>query len=330
MEVYDKIPVDAKHMTDKSRELIGVLPVVTTAPNALYYQKLIRAIDEDYTYLSGDEEIAVAANITSFEATNEIYSNGAEETILSNMLVYPASSAGLEAGNKSAMTISQYAAGLFPTINILADGTFDRDDLRQIGIVVFKGWVDAENGNKIKFEPVEAFAGSLKSDAVDAVTGVSKFIDDIVNTNSKTIELYSNCFNFSKNTIAKNDVSEDSNETAENAFKTTSKLKFKAANTELTSYADVGMLKIANAKSQSIAFNAEIAECKKISPAMIASSLDKIFEKNKDINEKQIDLVVDAGVSNIAQFITKVTNDGQDKWLEYYDPTFVSGDKSAA
>jgi len=60
---------------------------------------------------------------------------------------------------------------------------------------VFKGFVDVESGNKIKYEPVEAFAGSLKSDDVDPTTGVSRFIDDIINTNSKTIEFFSNCFN---------------------------------------------------------------------------------------------------------------------------------------
>ena len=36
-EIYEKIPVDAKHMTLKSRYLLGVLPVVTTATNAMYY-----------------------------------------------------------------------------------------------------------------------------------------------------------------------------------------------------------------------------------------------------------------------------------------------------
>ena len=30
------------------------------------------------------------------------------------------------------------------------------------------------------------------------MTGVSRFIDDIINTNSKTIEFYSNCFNDDK------------------------------------------------------------------------------------------------------------------------------------
>ena len=110
-------------------------------------------------------------------------------------MVYPPCSEDLPEGNKDALTISKYAMGFFPTVNIAADGSFERDRLKNIGVVVFRGFVDAESGNKIKYEPVEAFAGSLKSDDVDPTTGVSRFIDDIVNTNSQTIELFSNCFN---------------------------------------------------------------------------------------------------------------------------------------
>ena len=50
--VYEKIPVDAKHMQLSSRYMLGTLPIVTTATNAMYYQKLIATslISTECTY----------------------------------------------------------------------------------------------------------------------------------------------------------------------------------------------------------------------------------------------------------------------------------------
>lgn len=276
------------------------------------------------------------------------------------MMVYPACSKDLPDGNKEAMTLSKYASNFFPSIFSREDGTLDRDRLMNIGVVVFKGWVDAESGNKIKYEPVEAFAGSLKSDDVDPVTGSSRFIDDIVNTNSKTIELYSNCFNkeeydadaaylasifsplddstdvhalatrindiidASNLDIEKvdadaaadvDDVAEATESIAEAAGitaeiadlevvlevlnKCLSILKV-AGSDKKVKYGDIGFMIADRMPSFVLGFPEIAAADKTITVGNITQSLDKIFEKNKDINEKQIDLVVDAGVANIA------------------------------
>ena len=225
-------------MTLSSRYLLGVLPVVTTATNAMYYQNLIA---------TGE------CALSNFEATDDLYSNGAAASLVSSDLVYPASSLGLKEGNKDALTISKYAAGFFPTINFAPDGSFDRDRLKNIGVVVFRGFVDAESGNKIKYEPVEAFAGSLKSDDVDPTTGVSRFIDDIINTNSQTIEFFSNCFN-SKITLtdtalvtaAKPKALKASKAASESAdIQTTSSMLFAGANDAASvAYADIAILHI--------------------------------------------------------------------------------------
>ena len=53
-------------------------------------------------------------------------------------------------------------------------------------------YCDSSNNNKIAFEPVEAFIGSLDRTARDPVTGASIFIDKIVNSNSNYIDVYSN------------------------------------------------------------------------------------------------------------------------------------------
>jgi hypothetical protein len=112
---------------------------------------------------------------------------------------------------------------------------------------VFKGYVDVESGNKVKYEPVEAFAGSLNSNDVDPTTGESRFIDDIINTNSETIQFYSNC---------------------------------------ATDVSGVTLL-YANNLSAGILGHSEIAAASKtITSDKILNSLNKIFEKAKNANEK--------------------------------------------
>ena len=88
-------------------------------------------------------------------------------------------------------TIALDAAGFFPPIQPKAsdDGGLDPEHLKDIGIVVYKAYLDPASGNKVNVEPVEAFAGSLCKDDKDPNTLVTKFIDDIVNSNSKYIKI---------------------------------------------------------------------------------------------------------------------------------------------
>ena len=72
---------------------------------------------------------------------------------------------------------------------------FDRDHLKKIGVVVYKMFVDPSENNKVNFEPVEAYAGSLGRNDKDPTTGVTTFIDTIINSQSRYINFFSNCFN---------------------------------------------------------------------------------------------------------------------------------------
>lgn len=92
-------------------------------------------------------------------------------------------------------TIALDAANYFPAIQPAADGDgLDPEHLKDIGVVVYKAYLDPAEGNKVSFEAVEAFAGSLCKDDVNPTTGVTKFIDTIVNSQSKYINFFSNCF----------------------------------------------------------------------------------------------------------------------------------------
>ena len=93
-------------------------------------------------------------------------------------------------------TVSQEANTFFPTIGFNSEtNTFDREHLKKIGVVVYKMFLDPAEGNKINFEPVEAFVGSLCKDDKDPNTGTTTFIDTIINNNSEYIYCFSNLEN---------------------------------------------------------------------------------------------------------------------------------------
>lgn len=96
-------------------------------------------------------------------------------------------------------TLSREANEFFPTIITVTDANgeirFDRDHMKKIGVIVYKMFVDPSVNNKINFEPVEAYAGSLCRTDKDSTTGVTTFIDTIINSQSKYINFFSNCFN---------------------------------------------------------------------------------------------------------------------------------------
>jgi len=89
------------------------------------------------------------------------------------------------------------ADGFFPAItpsNLPNVDGLDPEHLKDIGVVVCKMYLDPSEGNKVSYEIVEAYAGSLNKNDKDPNTGVTKFIDTIINSQSKYINFFSNCF----------------------------------------------------------------------------------------------------------------------------------------
>lgn len=169
-------------------------------------------------------------------------------------------------------TVSLQANSFFSPIEFNTDiNAFDRTNLKKIGVVVFKAFIDAGNGNKIAFTPVEAFVGSLNNKDKDPNTGATTFIDTIVNTQSEYINVFSNCWS----TKAKQKIYEDLDLYIAKPCYNAGNLGFYAEQTEE---------KIGLSKS-------------------ILDGINKCFEKVSDINERNIDIVCDAGVSNIAAYL---------------------------
>lgn len=63
--------------------------------------------------------------------------------------------------------------------------------MKQIGIVVFK-MQRSPTTNRIQLNPVESYVGSLDYNSKDFNSKAQNFIDNIVNDNSKYINVFSN------------------------------------------------------------------------------------------------------------------------------------------
>ena len=178
-------------------------------------------------------------------------------------------------------TLSFDANGYFPSISYLTEGTgaFDRENLKKIGVVVYKMYLDPGEGNKINFEPVEAFAGSLYRDDKDETTGVTTFIDDIINSQSNYIYFFSNCFN--KNAAKK-------------AYLGTGAEKI-----------DIMVYKPTSPAASMGFYERQVVENISIAKSLY-DGMNKCFEKVTDINERDIDIIPDAGLANIASYIRAV------------------------
>lgn len=174
-------------------------------------------------------------------------------------------------------TQSLDANKMFPTIQAAVDGEgFDPEHLKDIGVVVYKMFLDPSEGNKVSFEAVEAFAGSLYKDDKDPNTGVTKFIDTIINSQSKYINFFSNCFN---------------TPTSKNFY-----LK------------DCDILIAPPSTGVSLGLYNEMTKEDISITKSIYDGMNKCFDKVADVNQLDIDIVPDAGISNIASYLKAIFN----------------------
>lgn len=278
---------DAKVWTN---DCLGIVPVLVAAPNALYFQNMI----ETFPKLSGQVQFG-AAEVSDY---NVISSFGTVETGVSSLvstyfdpinlsgdwLTLPLSSpqpttVGFNYGAlQFEESTSQQAASFFPAINWRDQKHYEKDYMKYIGVVVFEVFKDTANDSRMSFRPLEAFYGSLDRTTKDQLTGASTFIDNVVNSRSKFIRLFSNA----------------------------DKRNLDAAST----------LVLSNQRATSLGFHK--VQCRKTVTLQtsVLDALTKILEQCKDPNTVPLDLVVDAGVSNIAQLID-IAGVGQPKMVDF-------------
>jgi len=182
---------------------------------------------------------------------------------------------GEEGDDSMPKTIGLDAAGFFPVIQPAPDSEgFDPEHLKDIGVIVYKAYLDISNGDKVNFEAVEAYCGSLCKDDKDPVTKGTKFIDDIINNNSKYINFFSNCFN---------------------------------TPTSLKIYREVcDMLVMEPSPAASLGFYSKMTTKDISINKSILDGLNKAFEQVENINKLDIDIVPDAGIANIASYLRAI------------------------
>lgn len=284
----NKITEDSRK--GKQRELVGIFPVVTTAANALLAQKLMNVDDEDIV----DYE-SVTGTLTK-DWIDEAGNQKSGFSLKPEDLVKQFSNSTVDTEKYGIMeTVSQEANNYFSTISMNTEATgFDSENLKKIGVVVFKAYIDSSEGGKVNFTPVESFCGSLDKDAKNPTTGASTFIDKIVNGLSQYIYFFSNCF----------------------ANKNTKKMLNEEADIFIIEPGTTGMLGF---------YESETAET--ISLTKLYSGIDTCFELVKDVNERDIDIIPDAGLANIAYYLAAMKDKAGIPEPMHYDmePTDENG-----
>jgi len=255
-------------------ECLGIIPVVTTAANALKAQKIIDASHAGDAQFGLYEPLKTVQtlNFTSWSRpVSPRIEKKTVETLIDDLTETSIKFYTNDPDDNE--TVSQMASSFFPSI-ASTDKGLDREHMKKIGVVVFKAFLDAAEGNKISFNLVESFVGELDRGAVNPNTGASTFIDTIVNSQSEYIYFFSNCFSSSVKQL------------------------------EYRNEADI--LLIEPQRGASLGFYEDMVKDDISLTKSIYDGLNKSFEKSSNIDEVQIDVVVDAGMSNIAQYIYSV------------------------
>lgn len=274
--------------TNVVNDFLGIVPIIVTPANALFFQGLLTFnntelsshTDELYNPCKGFASLQNDNIIFNYYQTyneTEVGANNTTTTItaykqnIEQMFTLPIASLNNEETKALSIdchdqeSLSKQAVDTFPFINYDDNAHFEIDNLKNIGIVVFKAFRDTDNGNKISFSLVESFVGSLDRDATDMVTKQNIFIDDIVNSQSKYIRVISN--------VKKSDITNTS-----------------IAATSNQPIVSMGFYNV---------------ECKKTISYVesIIESLTYIMNNASNYHNYPCDVIIDAGVSNIAQLV---------------------------
>ena len=263
-----------------SEEYLGIVPVITTAANALMFQGILKTGNflEKYNPI---KNLQTVWNNDRYSPEHDKwrYTNFVEidEKNLANPL-------GSE--NPDIWTTGKAACENFPKIITGADGNLERKYLKQIGLVVFRMVRDASMENLVRLVPAESYVGSLDPTDKDPVTNKSTYIGNQINLNSNLINFFSN-------------------------------VKFSRKNDKLneTPCDKADIYTISNQSATSLGFFASDRKKDISVKNSILDPMDLIFRNASNTTTLDLDLVLDAGVSNIAQFIasTKVMDKNKNK-----------------
>ena len=186
-------------------------------------------------------------------------------------------------GTYIGQSVSEDLVRKFPTIEWLDNGTsIDPYYSQQLGILVCNTSADPNNEGKLNVGILEAFVGSIHKDKKNPATGQSIYIADIINSNSQYVKMYGKLNNSS------------------------SLPSSTATDTVLYKKDDAySLIGFTDAEAQKL-----------IVGGTIVNNMKVVLEKVSNIDDIQLDIVVDGGLSTISEFTDTNGTSGM-----IYDPT---------
>lgn len=262
----------------EKRECLGSVAVFTGAANAIFFQHALSAIEPDPEGgFRTNEDTEAGFNPVADMRNRDITGISSLSDCYMPSLVQVASCDCLDMPmngfRDNDYTVSRNAVSFFPPVNWLANGMLDSTQFRRVGLVVYRLERDIANDKVIRFVPVEAYTGQLDKTAKDPQSGASDYLCDIVNRESNYIRVFAN-------------VKQDSD--------------WKGA---VASIVRRQVFPIAG-------FYEKECEKKIDFQNSITGPLNMVLDRMRDPNQVPLDIVVDAGMSNIAQFVKEFQQDG--------------------
>lgn len=173
--------IDTKQYTN---DWLGIVPLIVSPINAMYFQHILSETDNNYPL-----PFNVVSKIIP-RRTDAFTCYGTEEDNLKlkfydNADYYiPLTTSNEKIDFDS---LSKSITDYFPLITFKNANQIDTTYLKNIGVVVVKLYNDVANNNKINFQILESFVGSIDKNNDD-----QQYIGDVVNNNSQYINMFLN------------------------------------------------------------------------------------------------------------------------------------------
>ena len=312
----------ADRFNNNSEEILGIVPVLIGGAQALPKQSRITLptnITNAHVF-NAVETLARGKNITGMPDEVVIKSYEFNENSYAKEL------GNVESYSPFSSTYSNDLVNKVPTINLNSSYKPNGDQMNYVTLVVCKLAVSEADDNKIVMTVLETFTGSLDRTCKDA-SGNSMFIDDIVNseeTGSTYVKMFSN---YETTVIEEKDVRETISKSRNIPQPT-------ADNTMVLSLPKSAKTPVSDGywwrnkkKALSIGFTKEQTK-KYISYSTLTASLESIFDTLSNVDELDIDIVVDAGLTTIAQRLKTLGDNDLSKFGKYEYDTFFDEIKS--
>jgi len=252
-------------------QCLGVVPVLVGSANSMFFRGLISS---DISVLSSGFE--ATPGISAFQPVVDMQASRVEAPLSAYSPALMQFGEGNFALSLSSRTVYSDSLGRraveqFPAIVQIQPGSVEQRNLRSVCLAVFVAYRDQANEDKINFKLVEAFSGQLDHLATNPDTGSSDYICDKVNGNSRYV----------------------------NMFSTVRPGVYGPAKTSLVSRQTV----------RSLGFYREETYKHIDYVGSIVEPLTRILDRLQDPNQIQLDVMADAGITNIAQFVKDYGDD---------------------